>query len=339
MVKTAYQKLCFYPLVRVAVVGVLLSALLYQFHGLLSGGDELVARVLGWICLGFGALHGSLLVVGVIRYVIQVQRASRRLRDLPSYVRERLDQDLQTGDRLDDLYFTSDFLLVYQLQVRSKQGFACIPYPEIGGVSIGKNGKANNQLDILSPEGAVLHTVTCSLAPSQSQAKEIERKILSLKSRMQAVKDSAEEQSQRDRAAKQALKKTLSGLRAFFCSLAATLGFLASMGVAEHYRKKAELLESLQFPEDAYGALLFWPNLLFYVVMYGGILVMLTGGVLLARDLLRSREDAYAERASKIRILLFIGGALLFILFIGSVYTADVHTWENLIRGFYYYKT
>ena len=339
MVKTAYQKLCFYPLVRVAVVGVLLSALLYQFHGLLSAGDELVARVLGWLCLGFGALHGSLLVVGVIRYVIQVQRASRRLRDLPSYVRERLDQDLQTGDRLDDLYFTSDFLLVYQLQVRSKQGFACIPYPEIGGVSIGKNGKANNQLDILSPEGAVLHTVTCSLAPSQSQAKEIERKILSLKSRMQAVKDSAEEQSQRDRAAKQALKKTLSGLRAFFCSLAATLGFLASMGVAEHYRKKAELLESLQFPEDAYGALLFWPNLLFYVVMYGGILVMLTGGVLLARDLLRSREDAYAERASKIRILLFIGGALLFILFIGSVYTADVHTWENLIRGFYYYKT
>lgn len=57
MVKTAYQKLCFYPLARVAVFGLLLSALLYQFHGLLSGGDELVARVLGWICLGFGALH------------------------------------------------------------------------------------------------------------------------------------------------------------------------------------------------------------------------------------------------------------------------------------------
>lgn len=45
MVKTAYQKLRFYPLARVAVFGLLLSALLYQFHGLLSGGDELVARV------------------------------------------------------------------------------------------------------------------------------------------------------------------------------------------------------------------------------------------------------------------------------------------------------
>ena len=102
MVKTAYQKLCFYPLVRIAVFGVLLSALLYHFHGFLSAGDELVARVLGWLCLGCGALHGSLLTVGMTRYVIQVQRASRCLRSLPGYVRERLNQDLQTGDRLDD---------------------------------------------------------------------------------------------------------------------------------------------------------------------------------------------------------------------------------------------
>ena len=164
MVKTAYQKLCFYPLVRIAVFGVLLSALLYHFHGFLSAGDELVARVLGWLCLGCGALHGSLLTVGMTRYVIQVQRASRCLRSLPGYVRERLNQDLQTGDRLDDLYFTSDFLLVYQLQVRSKQGFACIPYPEIGGVRIVQNGRAKNQLDIFSPEGTVLHTVVCLLS-------------------------------------------------------------------------------------------------------------------------------------------------------------------------------
>lgn len=335
MVKTAYQKLCFYPLARVAVFGLLLSALLYQFHGLLSGGDELVARVLGWICLGFGALHGSLLTVGVTRYVIQVQRASRRLRALPSLVRDRLDQDLQTGDRINDLYFTSDFLLVYQLQVRSKQGFACIPYSEIGGVSIGQNGRAKNQLDILSPEGTVLHTVTYSLEVSQAQSEEIGRKILSLKSRMQAVKDTSEEQSQRDRAFKQALKKTLSGLPAFFCSLAAVLGFLASIVMAEHFREKAELLEALQFPADAYGALLFWPNLLFYVVMYGGILVMLIGGALLVRNLLRSKDDSYAERISKIRILLFIGGAVLFVLFMGLVYATDVQIWENMTRGFH----
>ena len=251
MVKKAYQKLCFYPLARVAVFGILLSALLYQFHGLLSAGDELVARVLGWLCLGSGALHGSLLAVGVIRYVIQVQRASCRLRSLPGYVRERLDQELQTGDRINDLYFTSDFLLVYQLQVRSKQGFACIPYPEIG------------------------------------------RKILSLKSRMQTVRDTAGEQSRRNRAARQALKKTLSGLPAFFCSLAAVLGVLASIVMAEHFREKAELLEALQFPADAYGALLF------YVVMYGGILVMVIGGALLVRNLLFPAAFGRPERRVK----------------------------------------
>ena len=176
--------------------------------------------------------------------------------------------------------------------------------------------------------------MTYSLEVSQAQAEEIERKILSLKSRMQAVKDTSEEQSQRDRAVKQALKKTMSGLPAFFCSLAAALVFLASIVMAEHFREKAELLEALQFPADTYGALLFWPNLLFYVMMYGGILVMLTGGGLLVRDLLRAQDHTYAERASKIRILLFIGGALLFILLIGGVYTADVQTWENMTQGF-----
>lgn len=335
MVKKAYQKLLFYPLVRIAAVGILLSVLLYQFHGLLSAGDEFVARVLGWICLGFGALHGILLAAGVLRYVIQVRRASCRLRASPGLMGERLDLDLQTGDRLDDLYFTGGFLLVYQLQIRSKQGFACIPYSEIGGVRIGQNGKAKNQLDILSPEGTVLHTVIFSLELGEAQVEDIRQKILFLKSGMQAVKNTAEEQVRRDHAVKQAMKKTLRGLPAFFCSLAAVIGFLASMGVAEHYRKKAELPESLQFTEDAYGALLFWPNLQFYGVMYGGILVMLIGGVLLARNLLRSKDDSYAERVSKIRILLFIGGAALFVLFMGSVYTADVQTWENLMRGFW----
>ena len=61
---------------------------------------------------------------------------------------------------------------------------------------------------------------------------------------------------------------------------------------------------------------------------------MLICGALLVRNLLRSRDDSYAERMSKIRILLFIGGAVLFILFIGRVYTADVQTWENMTQGF-----
>lgn len=59
MVKKAYQKLGFYPLVRIAVFGILLSTLLYQFHGLLSAGDELVARVF------WGSVWDSALCMGL----------------------------------------------------------------------------------------------------------------------------------------------------------------------------------------------------------------------------------------------------------------------------------
>ena len=110
---------------------------------------------------------------------------------------------------------------------------------------------------------------------------------------MQTVRDTAGEQSRRDRAARQALKKTLSGLPAFFCSLAAVLGVLASIVMAEHFREKAELLEALQLPADAYGVLLF------YVVMYGGILVMVIGGALLVRDLLFPAAFGRPERRVK----------------------------------------
>ena len=173
----------------------------------------------------------------------------------------------------------------------------------------------------MSPEGTVLHTVTYSLEVSQAQSEEIGRKILSLSPGCRQSRYPLRS-SPSGPCLQAGAEKDSERLPAFFCSLAAVLGFLASIVMAEHFREKAELLESLQFPEEAYGALLFWPNLLFYVVMYGGILVMLIGGALLVRNLLRSKDDSYAERISKIRILLFIGGALLFILLIGGVYTA-----------------
>ena len=65
--------------------------------------------------------------------------------------------------------------------------------------------------------------------------------------------------------------------------------------MAEHFREKAELLEALQLPADAYGVLLF------YVVMYGGILVMVIGGALLVRDLLFPAALADRSAASRDR--------------------------------------
>ena len=142
MVKTAYQKLCFYPLVRVTVFGLLLSALLVP----VPWPPERWGRA-GGACFGVD-------LPGIRRSARDFACGGRDpLCDpdpagkppsarSPSLVRDRLEQDLQTGDRINDLYFTSDFLLVYQLQFRRKQGFACIPYPEMRGVSIGQNGRA-----------------------------------------------------------------------------------------------------------------------------------------------------------------------------------------------------
>ena len=100
MVKKAYQKLCFYPLVRIAVFGILLSTLLYQFHGLLSAGDELVARVFWGICLGFGALHGALLTMSVIRYVIPGFRVSNEAIDKDVSFIEKMGVEIKTGTEI-----------------------------------------------------------------------------------------------------------------------------------------------------------------------------------------------------------------------------------------------
>ena len=111
--------------------------------------------------------------------------------------------------------------------------------------------------------------------------------------------------------------------------------------VAEYYRNEVKLLEidhALEFTEEAFtyggGTLLFWPNLQFYVVMYGTTLLLLVCGTIFARKIFRAKEDSRSERIQKIKLLLFTAGEILFILFIGLLYTSDVHTWERMMQGF-----
>ena len=103
--------------------------------------------------------------------------------------------------------------------------------------------------------------------------------------------------------------------------------------MAEHFRGEGGAAGGAPIPADAYGALLFWTNLLFYVVMYGGILVMVIGRGLLVRDLFRAQDHTYAERASKLRILLLSRARSCSSFLIGGVYTAVMYTWENMTRG------
>lgn len=160
--------------------------------------------------------------------------------------------------------------------------------------------------------------------------------------RAQSVRTTEEEQAERDRIAKQNIKKSLSGVPMVVCNFVTIMVFLFSMGVAEHYQNEVKFLETdhaLEFTEEAFtygaGTLLFWPNLQFYVVMYGTVLLLLVCGILFARKIFRTKEDSLFERVLKIKLLLFTAGEILFILFMGCMYTSDVHTWERMIQGFH----
>ncbi len=98
------------------------------------------------------------------------------------------------------------------------------------------------------------------------------------------------EQAERDRITKQEIKKSLSGVPLLVCDFVVIMAFLFSMMVAEHYRNEVKLLEmdpALEFAEQVFvrkdAPLLFWPNLQFYVVMYGAILLLLICGTIFAR--------------------------------------------------------
>lgn len=340
MVKKAYKKLLSYPIVRISIIGILLTVFVYRLLLFVTYGDEFSQTIIKWICLGFACLHISIFLISMIRYVIQVQKASHYLNILPAYAKERLEYDLQTEDRLDDLYFTSEFLLVYQLQFRKKYGFACIPYKEIAEVRINRTNK--NVLEILNSQGTLLHMAVFLHAFEGQQAAELNRKIFSLKNRETSVRTTEKEQAEREYIAKQKIKKSLSGVPLVVCDFVIIMAFLFSMRVAEYYRnivKHLEIDHALGFTEEAFtygnGSLLFWPNLQFYAVMYGAVLLLLVCGIIFARKVFRATEDSRSDRAQKIRLLLFTAGELLFILFIGLLYTSDVHTWERMVQGFH----
>lgn len=339
MVKKAYKKLLSYPIVRMSIIGILLTIFVYRLLLFVTYGDEVSQTIIKWICMGFACLHISVFLISMIRYVTQVQKASHYLHTLPAYAKERLKYDLQTEDRLDDMYFTSEFLLIYQFQFRKKYGFACIPYKEIEEVRISRTNK--NVLEILNPQGTVLHMAVFLHTFEGQQITELNKKIFSLKNREQAVRTTEEEQAARDYIAKQKIKKSLSGVPLAVCDFVVILAFLFSLMVAEYYRNEVKLLEidhALGFTEEALtyggGTLLFWPSLQFYVVMYGTTLLLLVCGTLFARKVFSAKEDSRSERIQKIRLLLFTAGEMLFILFIGLLYTSDVHTWEQMVQGF-----
>ena len=83
------------------------------------------------------------------------------------------------------------------------------------------------------------------------------------------------------------------------------------------------------------GGLLFWPNLLFYLVLYGGSLFLLVSLFLFMRRRIGKKEGETVEWISRWRAAAFTVIAVLFMLLIGTVYSSDVGSWARLTEGFY----
>ena len=85
MVKKAYKKLLSYPIVRMSIIGILLTFFVYRLLLFVTYGDEVSQTIIKWICLGFVGLLYIHIFISMIRYVIQVQKASHLLHTLPAY--------------------------------------------------------------------------------------------------------------------------------------------------------------------------------------------------------------------------------------------------------------
>ncbi len=53
MVKKAYQKLFSFPIVRIGIIGIVLTVFVYRLLLFITYGDELSQTFISWICLGF----------------------------------------------------------------------------------------------------------------------------------------------------------------------------------------------------------------------------------------------------------------------------------------------
>lgn len=82
------------------------------------------------------------------------------------------------------------------------------------------------------------------------------------------------------------------------------------------------------------GQLLFWPSLIFYLVMYGGSLLLVIGIILFMRKRLYKKADETIEWKCRWQVAGFTVLAVLFILFMGLMYSTDVGTWERLTEGY-----
>lgn len=75
-------------------------------------------------------------------------------------------------------------------------------------------------------------------------------------------------------------------------------------------------------------------GLVFYLVMYGGSLLLVIGIILFMRKRIYKKADETIEWKCRWQVAGFTVLAVLFILFMGLMYSTDVGTWERLTEGY-----
>ncbi len=335
MVKAAYRKLLLNKIWLSLVVILLTGLFLYRYVASMDVSEETIDMVF-WISAGAAGLTILLVIYQMIWGLVQIRKLQRDLDRLPVFARERLEHDFQTGDQMGDLYFTSSHLFVLQVRPGSRQGIACIPYEEIQEVRIRPNMQANTMLEILRTSGQPSHDVFEAAGVDAGTIAKINDKILALREQMDSPRPVPEEQKKAEDQRRRAVERgKVWDTGIFHIVLAGGMLMLFCYSIVLAENGWSQVTDYAALSPEKMGSLLFWPNLLFYLVLYGGSLLLLVSIFLFMRKRLGKKEGETVEWKSRWRAAVFTVIVVLFMFFVGMVYSADVDSWAKLKLGFY----
>ncbi len=344
MVKAAYQKLFANKIWLSLGVTLLTCCFLCGYVASMDVSEETVEMIV-WFSVIAGGFVTILVIYQVIWGFVQIQKLKNYLNRLPVFVRERLEYDFRTGDQISDLYFTSSHLFVLQIRPGSRQGIVCIPYEEIQEVRIRPKMQVNTILEIRKTQDQPSHYVFESAGFSAGMISTINDKIAGIRARMDAPRPLPEEQKKEENRKRRAVERGKiwdSGIFHIALAFGMLMLFCYTIILAEDSQSKVHVIQDLEhaagygaFSPVKIGGLLFWPNLLFYLVLYGGSLFLLVSLFLFMRRRIGKKEGETVEWISRWRAAAFTVIAVLFMLLIGTVYSSDVGSWARLTEGFY----
>ncbi len=348
MLKAAYQKLFLNKTWPAVAGGAAITLFMYVYLTSLNI-DEETRNLVIYTFLGMNGLCFLLALYQTAWGLWRVLSLRAYLNRMPDLVRDRLEYDFQAGDQIGDLYFTSSHLLALQLRPGRQWGTVCIPYEEIRQVRLKPDMPNPVCLEICRTENRPSHYVFFQNGISADRVREIDGKITVLKSRAEPLTPKTTEQRKAEKQEdKRIERRKIMDTGIFFAvaDFAAILIFCSLILLAENGWKKVRSAQPSNRPAwleppggvaalsaAETGHLLFWPSLLFYLFMAAAPVLLLGGLIRFMRGRMRQRDGEALEWKSRIRMAFFTVMVVLFILFVGSVYAADVDLWGRLTEG------